>query len=92
MLKLFIGNLPGNASESSVRKLFSTYGTVRSINVAADIFTGHCKGFATVEMEGHEARAAQAALDGHMSGSETGLRVRFERSGGAKRGRGRGRR
>lgn len=91
MLKLFVGNLPNDASESSVRELFSTYGTVRSIDVAADIFTGHCKGFATLEMEGHEARAAQSALDGHMMGGESGLRVRFQRPGGPKRGRRRGR-
>ncbi len=87
MLKLFVGNLPGDASESSVRNLFATYGTVRSINVASDIFTGRCKGFATIEMEGHEARVAQAALDGHMLGGESGLRVRFERAGGSRRGR-----
>lgn len=86
MLKLFIGNLPGTASESSVQALFSPFGTVRSITVAADIFTGKCKGFATIEMEGHEARAAQAALDGHMLGGESGLSVRFERPGGPRRG------
>ena len=82
MLKLFIGNLPGDATEASVTELFSTFGTVRSISVAADIFTGRCKGFASLEMEGHEARAAQAALDGRMVGGELGLRVRFERPGG----------
>ena len=87
MLKLFIGNLPGSASESSVRQLFSPFGTVRSITIAADIFTGQCKGFGTIEMEGHEARAAQAALDGHMMGGDSGLRVRFERPGGPNRGR-----
>lgn len=89
MLKLFVGNLPGDASETSVRDMFATYGTVRSITVASDIFTGRCKGFATIEMEGHEARAAQAALDGRMLGGESGLRVKFERPGGPRRGRGR---
>jgi RNA recognition motif-containing protein len=84
MLKLFIGNLPGSATEASVRKLFSPFGTVRSISIAADIFTGQCKGFGTIEMEGHEARAAQSALDGHMLGGESGLKVRFERPGGAR--------
>ena len=29
-----------------------------------DIFSGKCRGFAFVDMEGHEARAAAAALDG----------------------------
>jgi RNA recognition motif-containing protein len=79
MKKLFIGNLPPDASENSVQEMFSAYGTVRSISVASDIFTGRCKGFGFIEMEGHEARAAQAALDGNMvNGSDRSLRVRFD--------------
>ena len=78
MKKLFIGNLPQNATEDSVREMFSAFGTVRSINVASDIFTGRCKGFGFIEMEGHEARAAQAALDGNMVEGDKSLRVRFD--------------
>jgi RNA recognition motif-containing protein len=79
MKKLFIGNLPQDATEDSVRKMFSAFGTVRSISVASDIFTGRCKGFGFIEMEGHEARAAQAALDGNMvDGTDRSLRVRFD--------------
>jgi RNA recognition motif-containing protein len=90
MKKLFVGNLPQDATEESVRELFAKYGTVRSVSVASDIFTGRCKGFGFIEMEGHEARAAQAALDGNMiNGGERSLRVRFE---DARAGRGRRRR
>ena len=79
MKKLFVGNLPQDATEDSVRSMFAKFGTVRSISVASDIFTGKCKGFGFIEMEGHEARAAQAALDGNMiGGSDRSLRVRFE--------------
>jgi len=79
MKKLFIGNLPQDATEDSVREMFSAFGTVRSISVASDIFTGRCKGFGFIEMEGHEARAAQAALDGNMvDGTDRSLRVRFD--------------
>ena len=79
MKKLFIGNLPQDATEASVNEMFSAFGTVRSISVASDIFTGRCKGFGFIEMEGHEARAAQAALDGNMvADSDRSLRVRFE--------------
>ena len=79
MKKLFIGNLPPDATEDSVRAMFSAFGTVRTINVASDIFSGRCKGFGFIEMEGHEARAAQAALDGNMvADSDRSLRVRFE--------------
>lgn len=90
MKKLFVGNLPQDATEDSVRALFATYGTVRAVSVASDIFTGRCKGFGFVEMEGHEARAAQSALDGNMSGNgEQSLRVRFENPRAAKGKRGR---
>ncbi|GMQ83989.1 MAG: RNA-binding protein [Gammaproteobacteria bacterium] len=79
MKKLFVGNLPQDATEESVRSMFAEFGTVRSVSVASDIFTGKCKGFGFIEMEGHEARAAQAALDGNMAGGgDRSLRVRFE--------------
>jgi RNA recognition motif-containing protein len=79
MKKLFIGNLPQDATEESVRAMFTAFGTVRSISVASDIFSGKCKGFGFIEMEGHEARAAQAALDGNMvDNSDRSLRVRFD--------------
>jgi RNA recognition motif-containing protein len=89
MKKLFVGNLPQDATEESVRSMFAAFGTVRSVSVASDIFTGKCKGFGFIEMEGHEARAAQSALDGNMvSGGDRSLRVRFE-DPRAARGRGR---
>ncbi len=79
MKKLFVGNLPPDATEESIREMFSAYGTVRSISLVSDIFSGRCKGFGFIEMEGHEARAAQAALDGNMiDGTDRSLRVRFE--------------
>lgn len=88
MKKLFVGNLPPEATEASVRDLFATYGTVRSIDVAHDIFTGRCKGFCFVEMEGHEARAAQTALDGSSQlGGDGFLKVRFEQPRRGGRGR-----
>lgn len=79
MKKLFVSSLPQDATEESVRTMFSEFGTVRSISVVSDIFTGKCKGFGFVEMEGHEARAAQSALDGKdIGGGDRSLRVRFE--------------
>ena len=85
MKKLFVGNLPQDATEQSVQALFAEFGTVRSISVASDIFTGKCKGFAFIEMEGHEARAAMAGLDGKSVGdSDRSLRVRFEDPRGAR--------
>lgn len=43
-----------------------------------DIFSGRCKGFAFIDMEGHEARAAMAALNGKTF-MEHSLKVRDEK-------------
>jgi len=64
MKKLFIGNLPPTTSEEELQTLFSAFGTVRSSKLVTDVFSGQCKGFGFVEMEGHEARAAIAGLNG----------------------------
>ncbi|PID61727.1 MAG: RNA-binding protein [Gammaproteobacteria bacterium] len=88
MKKMFVGGLPLDSTEESVSELFSAYGTVRSIKLAADVFSGQCKGFGFVEMEGHEARAAIAGLNGKIIG-EKSLKVQFEepRKGGKRGGR-----
>lgn len=87
MLKLFVGNLPAEANEKYVKELFAEFGTVRSLDLAHDIFTGKCKGFCFVEMEGHEARAAQSSLDGKPLEGGGFLKVRMEipRRGGRGR-------
>lgn len=66
MLKMYVGNLAPETREAEVTALFAEHGRVRSIRLAADVFTGKCRGFGFVEMEGHEARAAIAALNGKM--------------------------
>ncbi len=86
---MFVSNLPGDASEATVGQLFSEFGTVRSVQLATDVFSRQCRGFGFVEMEGHEARAAIAALDGKAYGGKF-LRVRFDdgdrrRGGGGRR-------
>jgi RNA recognition motif-containing protein len=86
--KLFVGSLPPTTTEEALLALFSEYGTVRSIKLVKDLFSGHCKGFGFLEMEGHEARAAIAGLDGKAFEGNF-LKVKFEE----ERGRGqRGRR
>lgn len=87
MKKMFVSNLPSDASEETVGKMFSEYGKVRSVQLATDVFSRQCRGFGFVEMEGHEARAAIAALDGKSYGGKF-LRVRFDegrRRGGRRR-------
>lgn len=86
MKTLFIGNIAPQATETDLRELLSAYGTVRKLDMPRDIFSGRCKGFAFVDMEGHEARAAMTALNG-KSFMNNHLKVRDEQP--KQKGRGR---
>lgn len=86
MKKIFIGNLASHTEEKELQTLFSQFGTVRSTNLVTDMFSGRCKGFAFIEMEGHEARAAIAGLDGKEFNGKT-LKVNFENQKPGRRGR-----
>ena len=87
MKKLFIGNLSASTSEKDLQTLFSEFGKIRSLKLVTDVFSGQCKGFGFIEMEGHEARAAIAGLDGRdFNGKQ--IKVNFETpKPGGRRGR-----
>ncbi|WP_455198548.1 RNA recognition motif domain-containing protein [Kaarinaea lacus] len=86
MKKLFVGNLDASIREDDLKALFAEFGTVRSFSLATDIFSGKCKGFGFIEMEGHEARAAIDGLDGKDYRGRP-MKVKFEspRHGGHRR-------
>lgn len=86
MLRIYAGNLPADCTEKEFNELFAEFGRVRSIELARDIFSGRCRGFGFVEMEGHEARAAISALNGRNFRGNS-LRVNEERPRGKKGGR-----
>ena len=66
-MKLFIGNLPYDISETEIIKMFSEYGEVVTANLVTDHFSGQSKGFAFVEMstrsEGHKAMETLNKMD-----------------------------
>jgi RNA recognition motif-containing protein len=51
------------------------------LNLVKDLFSGKCKGFAFLEMEGHEARAAIAGLNGKSFEGNI-LKVKYEEAKG----------
>ncbi|MBS4166442.1 MULTISPECIES: RNA-binding protein [unclassified Neochlamydia] len=51
MKKIFVGNLSWKASEETLKPLFEAFGTVVSIKIIKDQYTGKSKGFGFVEME-----------------------------------------
>ncbi|QSA97666.1 RNA-binding protein [Methylococcus sp. EFPC2] len=88
MLRIYAGNLPEDLTEKEFTDLFAQHGRVRGFQLARDIFSGRCRGFGFIEMEGHEARAAIGALNGANLRGKC-LRVNEERPRGRTGGRGR---
>ena len=64
MTKLFVGNLPFDATEDSVRSLFTAHGTVESCKLISDRETGRPRGFGFIEMSNADASRAMQALNG----------------------------
>tara|TARA_R110000787_G_scaffold20790_15_gene61916 strand:- start:2363 stop:2662 length:300 start_codon:yes stop_codon:yes gene_type:complete len=87
MRRIYAGNLPPDTTEKELTELFSEHGTVRSMKLMHDVFTGKCKGFGFIEMEGHEARAAIAGLNGRELRGNL-IRVNEERKDDKRGGRG----
>ena len=89
MLKIYVGSLPPDVTDGELTALFEPHGRVRSMHVARDVFSGKCKGFAFIEMEGHESRAAISALNGkELRGNRLRVneeRPREKRFGGGRR-------
>ncbi len=60
---LYVGNLPYRANETTVRELFSEYGSVLSVRLMKDKHTGKRRGFGFVEMAAKDLDAAISALN-----------------------------
>ena len=93
-MNIYVGNIPKNATEDSIRQLFETHGQVSSIKLIEDRYTGELRGFGFVEMPSKEE--GQAAIEG-VNGTEIDgrslivneARPKTSQSGG-RRGGGRG--
>jgi cold-inducible RNA-binding protein len=52
--KLYVGNLPFGASEETLKTLFAEAGTVESVKIITDTYSGRSRGFGFVEMASKE--------------------------------------
>ena len=65
--KLFVGNLSFQATEEDLRELFAQAGTVETVRIITDQFTGRPRGFGFVEMATkEEAQKAVEMLNGRL--------------------------
>ncbi|ESP04997.1 hypothetical protein LOTGIDRAFT_98720, partial [Lottia gigantea] len=76
--KIYVGDLPSDASEKELESHFSSYGRLRNVWVARNP-----AGFAFVEYEDH--RDAEDAVRGLDGTTMCGVRVRVEHSSGKVR-------
>lgn len=59
--RLYVGNLPFDATTDTLRAAFEAFGTVHDVSLVTDRETGRPRGFGFVEMD---ADAASAAIQG----------------------------
>ena len=91
--RIYVGNLPFDATEEQLRTLFSEGGRqVESVDIVTDRDTGRSRGFGFVEMANQgDATAAINALNGKEMGGRAltvnEARERAPRGGGGGRGR-----
>jgi RNA recognition motif-containing protein len=63
--RLFVGGIPYATTEEELKNLFAQAGSVVSVNIIVDKFSGRSKGFAFVEMSSdEEAKKAVETLNG----------------------------
>ena len=59
--RLYVGNLPFDATTEDIRAAFEAFGTVHDVSLVTDRDTGRPRGFGFVEMDD---QAASAAIEG----------------------------
>ena len=90
-MDIYVGNLPYEATEDSLRVAFTEFGEVVAARVVTDRYTGRSRGFGFVEMpNATEAEAAIRGLNGRdfQGRALTVNESRPRESGGGGGGRG----
>lgn len=64
-MNIYVGNISHQATEQDIREAFAAFGSVDTINLIKDRFSGQPRGFGFVEMpNSSEAEAAINGLNG----------------------------
>ncbi|WP_439626135.1 RNA recognition motif domain-containing protein [Gemmata sp.] len=82
MKKLYVGNLPFNATADELREMFTPYGRVLSATICSDRETGDSRGFAFVELAEGAEEAVQALHQAHFGGRTLTVNEAKPREGG----------
>ncbi len=86
--RLYVGNLPFDATADSVRTAFEAFGTVHDVSLVTDRDTGRPRGFGFVEMDAGSAGAAIEGLNNKdFGGRELTVNEARERKADGKNSR-----
>ncbi len=73
-MNIYLGNIAWSMTEDTVEALFAEFGTVSSVKIITDKYSGRSKGFGFVEMD--DDAAAQAAIDALNDSEHDGRNLR----------------
>lgn len=94
-MNIYVGNLSYDASEEDVQRAFEDFGSVDSVKIIKDKYTGRSKGFGFVEMTDDDAAKTAITELNDKEFMGRNLKVNEARpraeGGGGGRGGGRGR-
>ena len=77
-MNIYLGNIAWSMTEDSVEALFAEFGTVSSVKIITDKYSGRSKGFGCVEMD--DDAAAQAAIDALNDSEQDGRNLRVNQA------------
>jgi cold-inducible RNA-binding protein len=85
-MNIYVGNISYDVTEADLQAAFEAFGTVASVNLIKDQYSGQPKGFGFVEMSSaSEAQAAIAGLNGkELMGRALNVNVARPREGGSR--------
>jgi len=88
-MNIYVGNLDYGVTEDELRDAFSRFGTVDTVSIITDRFSGQSKGFGFVEMpDDSEAEEAIEALNGTpIKGRDVKVNQAQPRGDRSRRGR-----
>jgi RNA recognition motif-containing protein len=86
--RLYVGNLPFDATTEDVRTAFEAFGTVHDVSLVSDRDTGRPRGFGFVEMDPQSASAAIEGLNEKVfGGRDLTVNEARERASGGRNSR-----
>jgi len=77
-MNIYLGNIAWSMTEDAVEALFAEFGTVSSVKIITDKYSGRSKGFGFVEMD--DDAAAQAAIDALNDSEQEGRNLRVNQA------------